>query len=77
MKYIQEALGHGSMQITSDIYTHVSKKIETDAIERFECHTKDIIYRTNQNFNSNTLCYIKLINAFIYEGVYRFSIKII
>ena len=43
MKYIQEASGHGSMQITSDIYTHVSKKIETDAIERFENHTKNII----------------------------------
>ncbi|GKU82688.1 tyrosine-type recombinase/integrase [Niallia sp. NCCP-28] len=54
MKYIQEALGHGSMQITSDIYTHVSKKIETDAIERFECPTKDIIYRANQNFKSNS-----------------------
>ncbi|WP_445487325.1 tyrosine-type recombinase/integrase [Niallia sp. 03133] len=43
MKYIQEALGHGSMQITSDIYTHVSKKIEEDAIEKFENHTKKII----------------------------------
>ncbi|MEM5009426.1 tyrosine-type recombinase/integrase [Niallia taxi] len=43
MKYIQEALGHGSMQITSDIYAHVSKKIESDAIERFENHTKNII----------------------------------
>lgn len=26
MKYIQEALGHGSIQITSDVYSHVSKK---------------------------------------------------
>lgn len=42
MKYIQEVLGHGSMQITSDIYTHVSKKIESDAIEKFEDHTKNI-----------------------------------
>lgn len=25
MKYIQEALGHSSMQITSDIYSHVSE----------------------------------------------------
>jgi integrase len=26
MKYVQERLGHGSMQITSDVYSHVSKK---------------------------------------------------
>ncbi|PKG23917.1 tyrosine-type recombinase/integrase [Niallia nealsonii] len=53
MKYIQEALGHGSMQITSDIYTHVSKKIETDSIERFENHTKNIILGTDLGHNSN------------------------
>ncbi|KIL73684.1 tyrosine-type recombinase/integrase [Bacillus badius] len=43
MKFIQEALGHSSMQITSDVYSHVSKKIETDAIERFEKYTENII----------------------------------
>lgn len=42
MKFIQEALGHGSMQITSDVYAHVSKKIETDAISKFEEHTQSI-----------------------------------
>lgn len=42
MKYIQEALGHSSMQITSDVYSHVSKKIESDAINKFEEHTKTI-----------------------------------
>ncbi|MDP5273989.1 site-specific integrase [Chengkuizengella sp. 2205SS18-9] len=26
MKYIQERLGHGSIQITSDVYAHISKK---------------------------------------------------
>ena len=40
MKYIQEALGHNSIQITSDVYSHVSKKIENDAIQKFEEHTK-------------------------------------
>ena len=54
MKYIQEALGHGSMQITSDIYTHVSKKIETDSIKRFEKHTKNIIPEANLGYNSNS-----------------------
>jgi len=53
MKYIQEALGHGSMQITSDIYTHVSKKIETDSIERFENHTKKIILGAELGHKSN------------------------
>lgn len=42
MKYIQEALGHNSIQITSDVYSHVSKKIENDAIQKFEEHTKNI-----------------------------------
>lgn len=42
MKYIQEALGHSSMQITSDVYSHVSKKIESDAINQFEKHTEKI-----------------------------------
>ncbi|WHX64504.1 hypothetical protein QNH33_08705 [Peribacillus frigoritolerans] len=26
MKYIQERLGHGSMQITADVYSHIRKK---------------------------------------------------
>ncbi|SEH77688.1 Site-specific recombinase XerD [Halobacillus karajensis] len=38
MKYIQERLGHGSMQITSDVYSHISKRIEQQSIERFEEH---------------------------------------
>lgn len=42
MKYIQEALGHSSMQITSDVYSHVSKKIETNAINKFEESTQEI-----------------------------------
>lgn len=53
MKYIQEALGHGSMQITSDIYTHVSKKIESDSIERFENYTKKIILGAELGQKSN------------------------
>lgn len=36
MKYVQERLGHGSIQITSDIYAHISKKIETDNMEKYE-----------------------------------------
>ncbi len=29
MKYIQERLGHGSIQITSDVYSHISSKLES------------------------------------------------
>jgi integrase len=36
MKYIQERLGHGSLQITADIYAHISKKIENEGILKFE-----------------------------------------
>lgn len=43
MKYIQERLGHGSMQITADVYAHISEKIETDTIEKFEKYTKDLL----------------------------------
>nr|WP_325048738.1 tyrosine-type recombinase/integrase [Peribacillus glennii] len=43
MNYIQERLGHGSMQITADVYAHVSKKIEQDTMSEFENYTKDIL----------------------------------
>lgn len=36
LKYIQERLGHGSIQITSDVYSHISKKIEREKIEKFD-----------------------------------------
>lgn len=42
MKEIQERLGHGSERITSDVYAHVSKKMEQAAIEKFEERTKNL-----------------------------------
>ena len=42
MKYIQERLGHGSLRITSDVYAHISKKIETDSISKFEEYMQNI-----------------------------------
>ncbi|ANY71697.1 integrase [Paenibacillus ihbetae] len=36
MKYVQERLGHGSIQITSDVYAHISKKMEKDNMEKYE-----------------------------------------
>lgn len=43
MKYIQERLGHGSVAITSDVYAHISKKLEKKNIDKFEKYTKGII----------------------------------
>jgi integrase len=43
MKYLQERLGHGSMQITADVYSHISKKIEIDRMDKFEEHMKSVL----------------------------------
>lgn len=43
MKYVQERLGHGSMRITADVYSHVSKKIENSSMEKYEAHMKSIL----------------------------------
>lgn len=36
MKYVQERLGHGSISITSDVYAHISKKIENEQMKKYE-----------------------------------------
>jgi integrase len=43
MKYIQERLGHGSIQITSDVYSHISKKIEKKRMNQFEEYMKNVL----------------------------------
>lgn len=43
MKFVQERLGHGSLQITSDVYAHISKKIEASAMDKFENYTKNLL----------------------------------
>ncbi|MFJ7976559.1 tyrosine-type recombinase/integrase [Peribacillus sp. NPDC096379] len=43
MKYLQERLEHGSMQITSDVYSHISKKIDQDQMNKFEEHMKNVL----------------------------------
>ncbi|TGB04716.1 site-specific integrase [Halobacillus salinus] len=42
MKYIQERLGHGSMQITADVYSHVSKKIDQASMKKYEDYMNNI-----------------------------------
>ncbi|WP_100373112.1 site-specific integrase [Bacillus sp. FJAT-45037] len=36
IKYIQERLGHGSMQITADVYSHISEKLERSTIDKYD-----------------------------------------
>ncbi|WP_459499990.1 tyrosine-type recombinase/integrase [Bacillus sp. C1] len=43
MKYLQERLGHGSMQITSDVYSHISKKLDQEAMNKFEEHMQNVL----------------------------------
>ncbi|MDQ0879489.1 integrase [Peribacillus sp. V2I11] len=43
MKYVQKRLGHGSVAITSDVYAHISKKLEKKNMDKFEECTKGII----------------------------------
>ncbi|SEL31855.1 tyrosine-type recombinase/integrase [Paenibacillus sp. OK003] len=43
MKFVQEQLGHGSIQITSDVYAHISSKIQKNNMDKFEVFTKGIL----------------------------------
>lgn len=38
MKELQNRLGHASMQVTADTYSHVTKKMETRAVELFDIY---------------------------------------
>jgi integrase len=49
IKFVQEQLGHGSVQITSDIYAHISKKLEQRNIDKYEQYTANILGSKNQN----------------------------
>jgi integrase len=40
MKFIQERLGHKTYQMTADIYSHVSKKIEETSMQKFESYIR-------------------------------------
>ncbi|EHS15058.1 hypothetical protein IS55_1005 [Staphylococcus aureus subsp. aureus IS-55] len=42
MKVIQERLGHKSEFITSNIYSHVTEKMNNTAKENFEKYIRDI-----------------------------------
>jgi len=43
MKYVQERLEHGSFIITSDVYSHISKKIKEISMEKYEALMRSIL----------------------------------
>ncbi|CAM4013719.1 integrase [Bacillus manliponensis] len=43
MKYIQERLGHKRIEITSNVYSHISDKIDKDSISEFETYMNNIL----------------------------------
>ncbi|WP_312027174.1 tyrosine-type recombinase/integrase [Cytobacillus firmus] len=43
MKCIQESLGQGSIQITADVYSHISKKIEIERLSKFEEYMNNVL----------------------------------
>jgi len=47
MKFVQEQLGHGSVQITSDVYAHMTKKLQQNNMTRYESHTANIFNLEN------------------------------
>ncbi|WP_342578667.1 tyrosine-type recombinase/integrase [Psychrobacillus sp. FSL K6-2843] len=42
IKYIQKQLGHGSQQITSDVYAHLSKKMNKKNTEQVNERLNDV-----------------------------------
>jgi integrase len=43
MKTLQERLGHGSYQVTADVYSHVSKKMQVAAMDKYEDYMKGVL----------------------------------
>ncbi len=43
IEYIQKRLGHKNYQVTVDLYSHISKKIEKDTLEKYENHMGDVL----------------------------------
>ncbi|MEV9651222.1 site-specific integrase [Bacillus aerius] len=43
MKYIQERLGHKSMMVTADVYSHISKKLDQNRIKDYENYVSSIV----------------------------------
>ncbi|MGP7817727.1 tyrosine-type recombinase/integrase [Niallia sp. 01092] len=43
IEYVQKRLGHKNYQVTVDLYSHISKKIEKDTLDKYENHMGNIL----------------------------------
>lgn len=43
MKFIQERLGHKNITITSDVYSHISEKLENTSVDSYESYINSIM----------------------------------
>jgi integrase len=43
LRYVQKRLGHKNYQTTVDIYSHISKKIEKDTLDKYEDHMDSVL----------------------------------
>ncbi len=43
IEYIQKRLGHKNYQVNVDLYSHISKKIEKDTLEKYENHMGEVL----------------------------------
>jgi integrase len=43
MKFVQERLGHKNITITSDVYSHISDKIEKTSVDDYENYMKNLM----------------------------------
>ncbi|UOQ85655.1 site-specific integrase [Gracilibacillus salinarum] len=44
MKFIQERLGHGSYQVTADVYSHISKRLDEKSMAKYEYYFNQITF---------------------------------
>ena len=49
LKYIQQQLGHGSQQITNDVYVHLSKKLKKKNTDQVNSRLNDVFKGITQN----------------------------
>ncbi|RDY88553.1 site-specific integrase [Bacillus amyloliquefaciens] len=43
MKFVQERLGHKNITITSDVYSHISEKLENSSVDGYEEYMKSLL----------------------------------
>lgn len=43
LKFVQQRLGHGSIEVTANVYSHISEKIETDSVDKYEDYMDKIL----------------------------------